>query len=201
MKEEKAIYDRTRYSIYDAWHKKPSSAMKEEKALHLQFEELFSQLPVSVLLRDPMSSTLSGSTSEHHGSTEHPGSEHCGSNKHRGFEYRGSKNQQGFTEHQGSTWLRTQHRVATRTNIRSTRRTYPLSLNSLSRLNLISLLSIVAGSCFTQKQQPINRAACYYFIIRGISVDTTAPYFFAYKYFRRNVTNPNSYKLQKPSKY
>jgi hypothetical protein len=72
------------------------------------------------------------------------------------------------------------------------RRTYALSLDLLSHLNLVSVLTIVASSYFTRKQMPINPVAPYYFIIRRISVDTTAPYFFASKCFRQKVTIPNS---------
>jgi hypothetical protein len=52
---------------------------------------------------------------------------------------------------------------------------YALSSTSLSHLILISLLSIVTGSYCTRKQSQIVLLAPYYFIIRGISVDTAAP--------------------------
>jgi hypothetical protein len=56
----------------------------------LQFEELFSHLPASVLLRDPMSPRLSGSIFKHRGFTEH-----------RSFiEHRGFIEHHDFTEHQ-----------------------------------------------------------------------------------------------------
>jgi hypothetical protein len=111
----------------------------------LQFEELFSHLPVPVLLREFMSPTLSGSISEHRGSTDHRGSndhqgmnkhrgftkhrgpEHRGSNKHHHFENRGSNKHRGFNEHRGSTRYHTQHRVATRAKLQYTQRAYALS--------------------------------------------------------------------------
>jgi hypothetical protein len=106
----------------------------------LQFEELFSHLSVPVLFRESMSPTLSGSTSEHRGSTR----------------------------------FHTQHRVATRANLQTTRCAYTLSSTSLSHFILISLLSIVPGSYFTRKKSPVDLVACYYFTICRISVDTTA---------------------------
>jgi hypothetical protein len=93
----------------------------------LQFGELFSHLPVPVLLRQSMLPTLSGSTSEHRGSHKHRGFEHRGSHKHRGsndsidfhrhrgLECRGFECR-GF-EHRGSTQFHTQHRVATRSKL------------------------------------------------------------------------------------
>jgi hypothetical protein len=50
-----------------------------------------------------------------------------------------------------------------------------LTANSLFHLILISLLSIVPNSYFTRKQSPIVFVTPYYFIIRGISVDSTTP--------------------------
>jgi hypothetical protein len=73
----------------------------------LQFNELFSHLPVPVLLRQSLLLTLSGSTSKHRGSHKHRGFKHCVSNdsidfhRHRGLERRGSNKQPGF-EHRGS---------------------------------------------------------------------------------------------------
>jgi hypothetical protein len=77
----------------------------------LQFEELSSHLPVSVLLRESMSPTLSGSTSEYRGfndsidfnrhrGLERRGFELRGSNDHRGSEHRGSQHR--GSEHRGS---------------------------------------------------------------------------------------------------
>jgi hypothetical protein len=107
--------------------------------------------------------------SEHRGFTQHRSSEHRGSNKHHHLEHR------GFTEHRGSTRFPTQYRVVTRAKLQYTWRAYALSSTSFSHLIVISLLSIVPDFYFTRKQSPIDLVACYYFIIRGISVDTTAP--------------------------
>jgi hypothetical protein len=128
-----------------------------------------------------------GSTSEHHGSHKHRGFEirgsndsvyfhrHRDSNKYHHLEHRGSHKHRGFTEHRGSTQFHTQHRVATRAKLQYTRRAYALSSTSLSHLILISLPSILTGSYCTRKRLQIVLVTPYYFIIRGISVDTTAP--------------------------
>jgi hypothetical protein len=135
---------------------------------------------------------------KHHGSNTHPlehrgSNDHRGLNKHRGFtEHRGSHKHRGFTEHRGSTQFHTRHRVATRAKLQYTRLAYALSSTSLSHLILISLLSIVPGSYFTRKQLPIDLVACYYFIIHGISVDSTEPQIYVSNYFCRNVTVLNN---------
>jgi hypothetical protein len=153
----------------------------------LEFEGLFSHLPVTVLLRKSMCPTLSGSTSEHGGFNDsidfhrHCGLESHGSNKHRGYnkfhhlQHRSSHKYRGFTKHRGSTQFHTQHRVATRAKLQYTRGAYTFSSASLSHLILISLLFIVPGFYFTRKQLPIDLVACYHFIIRGISINWTAP--------------------------
>jgi hypothetical protein len=163
--------------ILDEGGKKPPHAITTMKVdarnmdiyICLQFNELFSHLPVPVLLRQSMLPTLSGSTSEHRGSHKHRGFEHHGyndsidlhrhrglerrgSNKHPGFENRGSNKyhlehrrshkHHGFTEHRGSTQFHTQHRVATRAKLQYTRHAYALSSTSHSHLILISLLSM-----------------------------------------------------------
>jgi hypothetical protein len=129
----------------------------------LQFEELFSHLPLPTgpIASIHVTHTLSGSTSEHRGSNDS-----MDFYRHRVLERRGS-NKYHHLEHRGSTRFHTQHRVATRA--------YALSSTSLSHLILISLLSIAPGFYFTRKQSPIDLVAPYYFIIRGISVDSTAP--------------------------
>jgi hypothetical protein len=66
------------------------------------------------------------------------------------------------------------------------RHAYALSTDLLSHLNLKCLLFIVVRSYFSKL--PLNHIAYYYFIIKRNSVGTTAPYFFALKFFRRNVT-------------
>jgi hypothetical protein len=157
----------------------------------LQFEELILHLPVPVLLRESMAPILSGSTSEHRGSNTHPlehrgSNDHRGLNKHRGFEHRcsnkyhhlehrGSNKHRGFTENRGSTQFRTQYQVAIRAKLQYIQRAYALSSTSLSILILIFLLSIAPGSYFTRKQSPIDLVESYYFIIREIRVDSTAP--------------------------
>jgi hypothetical protein len=76
----------------------------------------------------------------------------------------------GLHRDRGFTRLHTQSRVATRAKIQFTRCAYVISPILLSHLNLICFLSIVASSCFTRKQPPINRVTCYYFINCGIIV-------------------------------
>jgi hypothetical protein len=67
----------------------------------------------------------------------------------------------------------------------------PLTTNSLSHLNLISLLHTIAGSYFIPKSPAINRMHVIVFYFPEL-VDTTAPYFFASKCFCRNVMVPNT---------
>jgi hypothetical protein len=55
------------------------------------------------------------------------------------------------------------------------RRASLLTANSLLHLILIYLLSIVTDSYCIRKQSPIVLVVPYFFIIRRISVDTTAP--------------------------
>jgi hypothetical protein len=138
----------------------------------LQFEKLFSHLPASILLHHFVSPTLSGSTSEHRRSTEHRGSEHRNSTEYQSsIEHRSSNDQRGFNKHRGST----EHQGST-------------------RFNMESCLATYIKIRFTRKQPPINRDTCYDFIIRGINVDATVPYFFASKCFRHNVTVPNNHR-------
>jgi hypothetical protein len=81
----------------------------------------------------------------------------------------------------GFTSIENYYRHSTKTRL--------CSLNGLSFASEFKYLSsIIGGSCLPLKQLPNNRITYYYFTSRRNSVGTTMPYFFASKFFHRNVT-------------